>query len=1203
MSLINADKIIKNQNTEEMLRRALERLIQLYKDKVHFVFELLQNAEDAKARYIKFVLYDDRLEVLHDGKPFTSSNLQSLFNIGLSDKVNDVNQIGEFGVGFKSVFSICEIVKLYSCPVNYRDKDVGDAEPFGFKIVNFYRPEDVPLEDVPAPYTTRFVFPFAVNKTFLGFKSLDELRNGLIERLTNLSGTTLLFMCSLEIIEYDICLSEFKKKGTYMLDKRSENGWVRAQTLDENSDENNEDKKEEYSYLVFSKLLDLNGAKRSVDIAFAYVEDENGNYKFIKTPERNVFVYFPTGTESKLDFIVQGPYRTTPSRSEIPIGDENKYLAKSTAELVYESVLKLRDAGKLDVSLLNVLPIKAEDFYPSCLLGDNKNFYNLFAPVHDKIKELFRNEDVIPAQNGEFVNADHAILVRGSGLAEVFDDDDITSLLKSNKHLHWVTEEITSTRSDVQQLYSFLANILEIQVVNPDYLARSIGRNSDFLKSKVGNINWLVKFYEYLVTIPGQFVKNGKNSLMLPLKIVYTQRGGFVAPFRKTDDGRFIPNVFRPLQMDEIVSDEDIDFVNSKVYSLSQNFFDNILHIEKPNEYDIWFKAVSRRFVHPYNVSDDQHIKDIKNILKYLAFPQYSCDLLNMLRSRLVLKCNNVGANQWHNPFSKNIFFSKSYDGIDIEGYFRNIYYVNYIDLNFYENRGITYEQLKNLNVQDSIVTDYDVTGGTYDTGKPGTKPSWHTEGDFRWLLSISNLVSVLLYIGKNSDKEDARIKSAVIFKILHKYEQCITGDVIISGNNKPLLNQTCNAVKILLKKYWVDKYGDNIYNDEFIKWEGKWLYTDADELVSSKSISKYDLDEELYGAIDDYSKIYDILSFKKDQRDFQEDINIEFALMDAKRQDAIAELWLSKHFNINIEQLKDRLKFTEEEPVIDGEQESVDEFEFPREDIRNWDLIQHHAMQKFAFANPVVYQKKLLSVKVSGIDSAIKTYLQHTYREEYGSRFACQLCHKPFVNIESCQIEEAGKAERELEPLHLCLCPNCATRFRQYRVTDSYQTFLNNLKALTRSDIQKTSPVCISSDIGELWFTQTHIAEISELMKLQDESKPKEEVVVINNSEKKPIATSSSKVNADNGILHGFASERLRSLDYAGINANLKNEVFYFDKKYPTQSVPKVKVRLEGVNNGFVDFTYCSGVKKGERSRISLQVAISNKCFVLISV
>jgi hypothetical protein len=103
-----AEKIIENQDREGMLRRSLERIIQLYTDKSHFVYELLQNAEDAGAKNIKFIQYADRLEVFHDGRPFTQANLQSLCDIGKSDN-RDLKQIGEFGVGFfKSGFGICD---------------------------------------------------------------------------------------------------------------------------------------------------------------------------------------------------------------------------------------------------------------------------------------------------------------------------------------------------------------------------------------------------------------------------------------------------------------------------------------------------------------------------------------------------------------------------------------------------------------------------------------------------------------------------------------------------------------------------------------------------------------------------------------------------------------------------------------------------------------------------------------------------------------------------------------------------------------------------------------------------------------------------------------------------------------------------------------------------------------------------------------
>ena len=218
-----ADRVRTAQDKDGMLRRALERIIQLYTDKSHFVYELLQNAEDAEAKSIRFIQHADCLEVLHDGKPFTSANLQGLCDIGKSDKVDNLNQIGEFGVGFKSVFGICDTVRLFSDPSHFDGKVEGDAVAFAVEIKDFTRPEDIPEEPMPRTYTTRFVFPFAVGHTFSGFKTIPSLADTLARKLQNLGITTLLFMKHLELIEYEIETDEEPITGEYLLEKRSIN--------------------------------------------------------------------------------------------------------------------------------------------------------------------------------------------------------------------------------------------------------------------------------------------------------------------------------------------------------------------------------------------------------------------------------------------------------------------------------------------------------------------------------------------------------------------------------------------------------------------------------------------------------------------------------------------------------------------------------------------------------------------------------------------------------------------------------------------------------------------------------------------------------------------------------------------------------------------------------------------------------------------
>jgi len=83
----------------------LDLLGQLYSERTHFIFELIQNAEDAGATELAFELFPDRLELRHDGRPFTEADVRGVCGVGQSGKSGDLTAIGKFGIGFKSVYA------------------------------------------------------------------------------------------------------------------------------------------------------------------------------------------------------------------------------------------------------------------------------------------------------------------------------------------------------------------------------------------------------------------------------------------------------------------------------------------------------------------------------------------------------------------------------------------------------------------------------------------------------------------------------------------------------------------------------------------------------------------------------------------------------------------------------------------------------------------------------------------------------------------------------------------------------------------------------------------------------------------------------------------------------------------------------------------------------------------------------------------
>lgn len=78
----------------------------------HFVWELLQNGDDAGATKLQIATKDDVVMLKHNGRPFTIEDIDAISNIGASTK--KVGSTGKFGVGFKSVFSFCESVEIHN---------------------------------------------------------------------------------------------------------------------------------------------------------------------------------------------------------------------------------------------------------------------------------------------------------------------------------------------------------------------------------------------------------------------------------------------------------------------------------------------------------------------------------------------------------------------------------------------------------------------------------------------------------------------------------------------------------------------------------------------------------------------------------------------------------------------------------------------------------------------------------------------------------------------------------------------------------------------------------------------------------------------------------------------------------------------------------------------------------------------------------
>lgn len=209
----------------------------------------------------------------------------------------------------------------------------------------------------------------------------------------------------------------------------------------------------------------------------------------------------------------------------------------------------------------------------------------------------------------------------------------------------------------------------------------------------------------------------------------------------------------------------------------------------------------------------------------------------------------------------------------------------------------------------------------------------------------------------------------------------------------------------------------------------------------------------------------------------------------------------------------------------------------FPTFHVRSWEALRKHAAEMLIYADPVRYEERIRSIRVSNHPREAKEYLANMYRHEGNNRFkfACQLCHDTCSSFEATGV--FLKPETELDPMNLCLCPNCAAMYRRVRGRpETMDTIRRTFLAMKESDIEDGDYVAIEIGDGkELWFTQTHFAEIQELMKLAEDTKNSKQISSV------PISSDDESEKSGMSVYSGYIGKTIRRKDgFVGVVENV---------------------------------------------------------------
>lgn len=323
------------------IRRIVE---ELYPDSAHFIFELLQNAEDTGSTEVDFVLTNKGLSFEHNGRPFTEPDILGITDVGEGTKFNDVDTVGQFGVGFKAVFAYTESPRIWS-------------RTYSFQIDDLVLPSLLNDRN-NLNGKTRFEFPFNNAK-----KPRDVAFKEVAAGLRDLAASTLLFLNHLQSISWKIGDSE---TGSVLRIPHTEDHIEVLKQSDGATAES-------YHFLRFMKPVDELSKQTQQKVAIAFALDFLPNTKAfnqkipiakqmkISPVQGEVAVFFPAEKEtSGLRFHLHGPFVPELSRASIKDTPANEPLFEQLAQLAAISLHEIRDHGLLTADFLSVLPNKQE---------------------------------------------------------------------------------------------------------------------------------------------------------------------------------------------------------------------------------------------------------------------------------------------------------------------------------------------------------------------------------------------------------------------------------------------------------------------------------------------------------------------------------------------------------------------------------------------------------------------------------------------------------------------------------------------------------------------------------------------------------------------------------------------------------------------------------------------------------------------------
>ena len=600
------------------MRGVKHGVVEKYSDQAHFIYELLQNADDAHATSARFILEPDRLIFAHNGSRHFSvsdpskedvdtkegrlGDLNALTSIANSNKTEA--SIGKFGVGFKAVFQYTSTPSVYD--PNFR-----------FKIERFIVPQLLE-KDFPErqPDETLFVFPFDHEE-----RTPEQAYEEIAQKLKNLSYP-LLFLSDLKLIT----IKFGEKQGMYgkEITETYQFGSAVAEKICLTQSKGDEPSQE--NLWLFSEEDDN---RRRYSVGFFLKKDG----KLAPKDEDYAFCFFPTKARTNLNFIIHAPFLLTDSREGIRAGiPYNEEMVRKLAGLAAKAFVLLKEIGErestrlIDDSIWQMIP-----YDPAIYSDPNDKSRISFRPFYDSVKKVFESEEIIPTDDG-YAKKENAYWAASRRIVQLFSREQLGKLC-GNASACWAFPSIGREGIMHGNNKPLLAYIDSIVKTNLDEDSILRGRSKFYMNSEddvVGGIDaefiesqtfsWLHEFYKWLSET------KSRRNLIRQAPIFLNQDRKAASAFDKENKAvLFLPagnmsglNFVHASLLENQDSKNFIREIGVKAPALRDHIYNNILPLYK-NKGTIdpiaHFKLFFEYFCqHSINGDDDEFIHLIKDL-------------------------------------------------------------------------------------------------------------------------------------------------------------------------------------------------------------------------------------------------------------------------------------------------------------------------------------------------------------------------------------------------------------------------------------------------------------------------------------------------------------------------------------------------------------------------------------------------------------